>query len=180
VSYLDNANVDLKVAHCADIACASATATTLASTGNIGLYTSLTIGSDGLGLVSFRDASAATLDVAHCSNLACSSATVSTVDASGIEGEYSAITLGADGLGVISYYDGSGLNQDLKVAHCGNVACTTASYLAVDTAGQVGWSTSITVGSDGLPFVTYRDVSGDAVKGLHCPNVFCVGHLRRR
>jgi hypothetical protein len=180
VSYLDNANVDLKVAHCADLACASSTSTTLASSGNVGFYTSLTIGSDGLGLVSFRDASVATLDVAHCSNLACSSASVSTVDASGIEGEYSAITLGADGLGVISYYDGSGLNQDLKVAHCGNVGCTTASYLAVDTAGQVGWNTSITVGSDGLPFVSYRDVSGDAVKGLHCPNVFCVGRLRRR
>jgi hypothetical protein len=180
VSYLDNTNVDLKVAHCADLACASSTSTTLASSGNVGLYTSLTIGSDGLGLVSFRDASAATLDVAHCSNLACSSATVSTVDASGIEGEYSAITLGVDGLGVISYYDGSGLNQDLKVAHCGNVTCTTASYLAVDTAGQVGWNTSITVGSDGLPFVSYRDVSGDAVKGLHCPNVFCAAYLRRR
>ena len=76
------------------------------------------------------------------------------VDSSGIEGEYSAITVGTDGRGVISYYDGSGLSQDLKVAHCGNVACTTASYLAVDTAGQVGWSTSITVGSDGLPFVS--------------------------
>jgi hypothetical protein len=44
----------------------------------------------------------------------------------------------------------------------------------------VGWNTSITVGSDGLPFVSYRDVTGDAVKGLHCPNVFCVAHLRRR
>jgi hypothetical protein len=180
VSYLDNANVDLKVAHCADMACSTSTANTIASTGNVGLYTSLTIGSDGLGLVSFRDASAATLDVAHCSNLACSSANVATVDASGIEGEYSAITLGADGLGVISYYDGSGLNQDLKVAHCGNVVCTTASYLTVDAAGQVGWNTSITVGSDGLPFVSYRDVTGDSVKGLHCPNVFCVAHLRRR
>jgi len=52
--------------------------------------------------------------------------------------------------------------------------------LAVDTAGQVGWNTSITVGSDGLPFVSYRHVSGDVVKGLHCPNVFCVGHMRRR
>ena len=74
VSYLDNANVDLKVAHCNDIACATSTATTIASTGNVGLYTSLTIGADGLGLVSFRDASASVLDVAHCNNLACSSA----------------------------------------------------------------------------------------------------------
>ena len=106
--------------------------------------------------------------------------TLSTVDSNGIEGEYSAITLGTDGLGVISYYDGSGSGQDLKVAHCGNVACSTSSLVAVDTAGQVGWNTSITVGSDGLPFVSYRDVTGDSVKGLHCPNVFCVAHLRRR
>jgi hypothetical protein len=112
--------------------------------------------------------------------VACSSATISTVDGTGIEGEYSAITLGIDGLGVISYYDGGGATQDLKVAHCANVACTASSFVTVDSAGTVGWSTSITIGSDGLPFVSYRDVSGDRVKGLHCPNVFCVGYLRRR
>jgi len=97
-----------------------------------------------------------------------------------VEGEYSAITLGTDGLGVISYFDGTGAARDLKVAHCGNVACSTSSYVAVDTPGWVGWSTSITVGADGLPFVSYQDVTGNAVKGLHCPNVFCVGYLRRR
>ena len=32
------------------------------------------------------------------------------------------MTIGNDGLGLISYYDYT--NQDLKVAHCGNVACT--------------------------------------------------------
>jgi hypothetical protein len=180
VSYLDSANGDLRVAHCADILCASSTTTAFDTSDNAGFYTSLTIGSDGLGLVSYRDATSSTLKVAHCDNLACSAATLSTVDSNGIEGEYSAITLGTDGLGVISYYDGSGSGQDLKVAHCGNVACTTSSLVAVDTPGQVGWNTSITVGSDGLPFVSYRDVTGDSVKGLHCPNVFCVAHLRRR
>ena len=182
VSYRDGANVDLKAAHCADLLCATASSTTLDSIGNVGFYTSLTIGEDGLGLISYRDASASTLKAAHCNDLACSSAGVSTVDGSGINGEYSAITLGVDGLGVISYYDGAGGDQDLKVAHCGNVACTTSSHVTVDSAGQVGWNTSITVGSDGLPFVTYRDVTGgfDAVKGIHCPNVFCVGYFRRR
>jgi hypothetical protein len=108
------------------------------------------------------------------------SAGLSAIDSSGIQGEFSAIPLGTDGLGVISYSDGTGAAQDLKVAHCGNVACTTSSYVAVDTPGQVGWNTSITIGSDGVPYDSYRDVSGNSVTGLHCPNVFCVAHHRRR
>jgi hypothetical protein len=152
--------------------------TTLDSTGSVGLYTSLTIGSDGLGLISYRSV-ASGLKVAHCADVACSTAATQTVDA-GIEGEYSAITLGVDGLGVISYYDGAGGRQDLKVAHCLDVTCDAATSVPVDTPGNVGWSTSITVGADGLPFVSYRDVDGGQVKGLHCPNVFCVPYLRRR
>ena len=180
VSYLDNANGDLQVAHCADLACASSTTTAFDTANNAGYHTSLTIGADGLGLVSYRDASAGSLKVAHCDNAACTSATLSTVDSSGLEGEFSAITLGVDGLGVISYRDGTGANKDLKIAHCGNVACTSSTYVTVDTPGDVGWNTSITVGSDGLPFVSYRDVDGSQVKGLHCPNVFCAPYLRRR
>jgi hypothetical protein len=180
VSYLDNANADLQVAHCADLACASSTTTAFDTANNTGFYTSLTVGADGLGLVSYRDASAGTLRVAHCDNVACNAATLSTVDASGLEGEYSSVTVGVDGLGVISYRDGTGAKQDLKVAHCANVTCSTATAVTVDTPGDVGWNTSITIGSDGLPFVSYRDVDGNQVKGLHCPNVFCVAYLRRR
>jgi hypothetical protein len=180
ISYLDNANSDLRVAHCTDLACAASSSTGFDTGNSSGFYTSLTIGWDGLGLVSYRDVTSSALKVAHCDNLACSAAMVSPVDTTGIEGEFSSITTGADGLGVISYYDGTGGRQDLKVAHCGNLACTTSSFVAVDTAGQVGWNTSITIGSDGLPFVSYRDVSGNRVAGLHCPNVFCVPYLRRR
>jgi hypothetical protein len=180
ISYLDSANGDLRVAHCADVGCASVTSTAFDTADSSGFFTSLTIGWDGLGLVSYRDATSSALKVAHCDDVVCDAATISTVDGSGIEGEYSSITTAADGLGVISYRDGTGANQDLKVAHCGNVACTTSTFVTVDTPGDVGWSTSITVGSDGLPFVSYRDVTGDRVRGLHCPNVFCVPYLRRR
>ena len=180
LSYLDSTNGDLQVAHCDDALCAGSTTTAFDTGDNAGFYTSLTIGADGLGLVSYRDATAGSLKVAHCDDVPCTTATLSTVDANGIEGEYSAITLGIDGLGVISYRDGTGARQDLKVAHCSNVACTTSSTVTVDTPGDVGWNTSITIGADGLPFVSYRDVGGTQVKGLHCPNVFCVPYLRRR
>ena len=92
-----------------------------------------------------------------------------------------AITLGElGGLGVISYYDSSGSNLDLKVAHCIDVACSAATSTTVDSPGTVGWYTSLAIGADGLPLVTYRDVGGTAVKVAHCPNVFCVEYLRRR
>jgi Collagen triple helix repeat (20 copies) len=180
VSYLDNANVDLVVVHCGDVACAGHTSTSFDTGENSGFYSSIAVGLDGLGLVSYRDSTSGALKVAHCNDVACSAATISNVDTNGIEGEYSSLTIGADGLGVISYRDGTGADKDLKVAHCANFTCTSSTFLTVDSAGDVGWYTSITVGADGLPFVSYLDVDNNSVRGLHCPNALCVPYLRRR
>ena len=48
-------HADLKVAHCDDISCSSATTFTLDSSGYVGYYTSITTGADGLGLISYFD-----------------------------------------------------------------------------------------------------------------------------
>ena len=56
---------------------------TLDSTGDVGQYTSITIGADGLGLISYYDATNGDLKVAHCSNAACSTATTATLDSTG-------------------------------------------------------------------------------------------------
>jgi hypothetical protein len=45
--------------------------TTLDSTGNVGLYTSITIGTDGPRLISYQDGENGDLKVAHCSNTLC-------------------------------------------------------------------------------------------------------------
>jgi len=42
----------------------------------VGYYTSITIGSDGLGLISYYDYGNGHLKVVHCGNVACSEATV--------------------------------------------------------------------------------------------------------
>jgi hypothetical protein len=171
ISYSDGTNGYLKVAHCSDALCTSATTTTLDSSGNVGYYTSITLGADGLGLISYHDYTNADLKVAHCSNALCTSATTFTLESLGYVGEHTSITIGADGLGLISYYDNS--NGYLKVAHCSNVLCSIANKTTVDSAGDVGQFTSITIGADGLGLISYYDNSNGYLKVAHCSNVTC-------
>jgi len=93
-------------------------------------------------------------------------------------GRYTSLTIGADGLGLISYRDDS--NQDLKVAHCSDVQCTSATFTALDTAGDVGLRTSITIGADGLGLISYFLNTDFDLKVAHCSNVFCAPYFRRR
>mgnify|MGYP001818044858 CR=1 FL=1 len=110
--------------------------TTVDSEGDTGWAPSITIGSDGLGLISFQDYTNDDLKVAHCNDILCSSVTTNTIDSDGIVGSDSSITVGSDGLGIISYHDDT--NDDLKVAHCDNVVCTSATNSTIDTTGLVG------------------------------------------
>lgn len=170
----------LRVAHCANAACAGvATLTSVeigssGSAGNVGKFTAIAIGTDGLPIVSYQTGDG-TLKVAHCANSACTgSALITPVDASGTVGLFTAIAIGTDGLPVISYYDSG--NGDLKVAHCANAACTGAATItAADSAGSVGAYTDIAIGSDGFPIVSYQDASAHHLKVAHCENAACTG-----
>ena len=55
----------------------------------------------------------------------------------------------------------------------------------VDSSGDVGLYSSLTIGTDGLPLVSYYDWSGGwgvdgDLKAAHCGNAFCVPYFRRR
>ena len=175
ISYYDATNGDLKVAHCSDSTysiCTTSTRTTLQSEGNVGQFTAVTIGTDGLALISYYDASNGDLKVAHCSDVACTSATLATLDIAGSVGQYSAVTIGTDGLGLISYYDAT--NGDLKVAHCSDVACTAATLTAVDgAADNLGAPSSMIIGTDGRGLISYYDATKGGLKVAHCSNVAC-------
>lgn len=106
---------------CSNTTCSAATTTTLDGSGAyLGRDTSITIGTDGLGLVTYTD-DANPVKVAHCSDIACSAATVSTLDPSNYF-NYTSVTIGADGLGLVAYTDI--YNGSLRVAHCSNVLCS--------------------------------------------------------
>jgi hypothetical protein len=102
---------------------------------------------------------------------------IGTLDSTGSVA-YTSIAIGADGLPVISYYAGS--NNDLKVAHCDDVACTSATLNTVDSTGSVGSHTSIVIGADGLPVISYYDGSNNDLKVAHCDDVACTSGLSHK
>jgi hypothetical protein len=65
----------LKVAHCPNNTCNPGASTTLLTTvdnaGQVGRYSSITIGPDGFALISYRDTTNLTLKVAHCASVNC-------------------------------------------------------------------------------------------------------------
>lgn len=173
VSYYDSTNGNLKVAHCGNVSCSSGnTITTLDSTGDVGSYTSIAIGSDTFPVISYYDTTNQDLKVVHCGNASCSSGnTITTVDSTGNVGSYTSIKKGADNLPVISYTDVT--NGSMKVAHCGTADCTTGNTLtAVDSPTGFIY-TSLAINANNYPIISYHDSSNQDLKAAACDNYFC-------
>lgn len=201
ISYYDVSDGDLKVAHCLDASCSSASTTPItlddpvaADSTDTGKFTSVTIGTDGFALISYYDATVTNgaLKVVHCTNVPCTLFdTPFTLhnDVPGLPGnenvgQYTSVTIGEDGFGLITYYDVT--NSDLKVAHCSNVACNIAPpaealVVVLDNDTVVGQYTSVTIGVDGMPLISYYDAGTELdLKVAHCSNTLCIPYFRRR
>lgn len=170
-----NASRVLNVSKCGNAACTSGnTLTTVDSTGIVGYYNSIVIGTDGFPVISYLDSSNSGLKVAKCGDPACTSGnTFTIVDSTGSAGARTSIAIGADGLPVISYIDWT--NFDLKVAKCGDATCTSGNTLTtIDSASHVDYDTSIAIGTDGLPVISYLDTNPNYdIKVAKCGNATC-------
>jgi predicted regulator of Ras-like GTPase activity (Roadblock/LC7/MglB family) len=178
ISYFDITNLHLKVIKCGNAACSSGnTTTTVDAAANVGRYTSLAIGTDGLPVIAYYDESLGTtngvLSVVKCGNAACSSGNTTTdIDTTPDVGQFSSIAIGSDGFPIISYYDST--SDNLKVTKCGDAACSSGNTTtAVDSTGDVGRYTSIAIGTDGLAIISYYDVTNTDLKALKCGNAAC-------
>lgn len=142
---------------------------------------SLAIGADGLPVISYYGGGH--LRVLHCASPACSRGnTISTIDKQPGVGYSSSIAIGADGLPLISYGsdltpaggEATRMKQHLKVAHCGNVACSHGNTIAtVDKRPAVGYYPAVAIGADKRPVISYHDHWDYRLRVLHCGNLAC-------
>lgn len=111
ISFYDATNQDLRVAHCGSVACTLATSTSVDTANNVGQYSSITIGVNGLPIIRHYDGTNGGLRISVCSNVTCTSATTTAIDTVSTVGFESSMTIGADAALIISYRDG-GVNGD--------------------------------------------------------------------
>lgn len=175
ISYSDSTNGNLKVVRCTTAACQSSSRVTVDNSSNdVGSFSAIAIGADGLPIMSYYDTTAGNLKVAKCTIASCSTATISTVDASASDvGKWSAIAIGADGRAVISYYNAT--SGSLKVAKCGSAACDGLLVITTldNPSNSVGEFTDIAIGNDGLPVISYYDATAGSLKVAKCANTTC-------
>jgi len=147
--------------------------TTIDSAGNTGVFTSIAIGVDGNPIISYWDLTAGDLRVAKCANPACTgAATLTTIDSANNTGLNPSIAIGVDGNPIISYWDLTA--GDLRVAKCANPACTgSATITTIDSTGDTGQDTSIAIGVDGNPIISYYDATAEDLRVAKCANPAC-------
>ncbi len=172
ISYIDQTAQTVKFALCNDSDCTSAAITTVPGTTGAGGRTALALGANSMPLIAYFDDAADDLYLFACSDAACTTGVKTDLHSTGNIGMNRSIVIGVDGFPIISYYDIA--NGDLRVVHCTDVACAgQRDYTLVDSAGNVGSFSSITIGADSLPVISYYDATNKDLKLAHCANWAC-------
>lgn len=183
IAYLDDSDGVLLVAKCNDEACRDGDETiSFVDDGNVGAFSSIAIGFDGLPVISYHDRANGKLKVAHCNDAACSGEDeiVTTLnDAEASTGVNTSIAVGDDGYPVISYQQiTSPWDGVLKVAKCNDASCVGGdeTITALDTTGgPLFESTALVIGADGNPVIAYKDTVAEAITVVKCNDPACAG-----
>jgi len=177
---------ELRLVHCKNVSCIGGVGvgfdTPLSLVGaSVGLNPSIAIGIDGFPVLAYADSSDIfnrEFRLIHCKIVSCIGGegvgfdTPVTLDITGTsEVDYTSIAIGSDTFPVISYRD-----NGLMLVHCKNVSCIGGVGVGFDTPVTLdssgGESTSIDIGSDGFPVISYHAPSS-TLKLVHCTNESC-------
>lgn len=173
ISYRDYDNTALKLYTCSTEDCSSGSSRTLDAIGDVGRYSSITIRADGRAIISYFNNATKDLMMYSCSNIDCTAGTKRSLDSLPSPGWYTSIAIGVGGLPVISHFNNSGIEQSLRVYVCMDINCVAGLSRELDAEGNVGAYTSIAMRNDGLPIVSYHDVTNGNLKVYGCADTTC-------
>ena len=128
-------------------------------------------------MISYYDGDDSNLCFAKCTTSDCTVSTdwtTTTVDRVNDVGKHSSMAIGTDGFPVISYYDDTLYN--LNFAKCTTSDCTVSTdwtTTTVDKTDSVGDYSSMAIGTDGLPVISYRSWNGNNLLFAKCGNSSC-------
>ena len=174
VSYYDASKGILKILHCGNAACThdNSIATPDLSSSN-GVESSIQLNSNGNPVVAYFDFSDSSLKILVCGNPDCSAGNkINTVESIGEVGRYPSLALDKNGFPAVSYLDLT--NGKLKVLRCGNATCSRGNTIVpVGSGAVVGYYSSLKIGANNIPVVSYYDKTNGDLNILECGNSSC-------
>ncbi len=181
IAYRDQTNGLLKTAKCGNSACTNVVAINELDAG--GEYAAIAVRFDGIPLVTHFGGDGA-LMLAQCGNTSCNAGpSLATLldPPSDVVGMYTDIVIGPAGRAFISHHNVT--QGALMVTICLTSDCfdgTLSSTLdtRLDGAAPLGKYTSIALGADGLPVISYFDAEAGALKVAQCGSRACDGLFR--
>jgi hypothetical protein len=186
VVYRDSSSGSLTTTTCTDAFCTTPVMTVVHATAPNAAMPVVATGVDGFGSIAYINTSVPSVRYAKCADGGCTSVTTNHVWGVTLPFILSrpSIITGADGLPLIGLYDDTTLpgppavNPGFYVAHCADLVCSNTTTNQLQPVSGDGWRSALTIGTDGLPFVTFNISASSTVMAMHCSNSFCIPHWR--
>lgn len=171
-------NGDLAFVRCGNSACSRGNVqrTLVGDASDTGYLTQIALAGDGMPVIAHVDDTLKAVRFVRCASLDCTATTNAVIEDAfpNQVGAGLSMAIGADGFPIFSYGDRTDLS--LRFARCSSNACTAGTVTSIellDPAEDVGLETAVVVGSDGLPFIAYRDSTSSEIDVVHCGNADC-------
>jgi hypothetical protein len=172
-AYYDSINHDLKVARCASADCTGVASIVVAdATGIVGRHPGLAI-LGGRPAIVYQSASG--MSLLRCGTMDCSVGnsigTVAAVSVAALS-----VLEGRDGAALIAFLEDSATQDSLRIIKCTGADCLASSVSIVDsvtTGTGLGNGIQLRHGADGLPVMSYFDMTFGTVKVARCTRPDC-------